>query len=1276
MRHNSRLFSLTLSVFGFWLSAFAASRAAAQEFSFSFHEASVSGMANVFDGGDPVFGSASTDGPTDPSMLGGAIDFTQPGVFGASAKGSGSSFIIIDEDRLLVGVELIAAYDPSSFQGGDNPGGMAESEVSSIIEFVLPVTEVIWAYALDIDDEAQFSGSVHMVFENVTQGEILLELTEKVSPSVETTLTVQAGDLLRITTMMTGSGNTNGLFTVDQANGIELGLRAKIPFVGTTNSNGDGTYSYSIAEQESAPDSGSCPAAGGCWNFDWTVNTDFPDSSGVKIDDLTYLLEIDFEPGPSTNFFAFDPITPNVAPLFAPFYDHSIGYNTTANGAGVEAGDPPTYSTLIGSKNVLQQSWRTGFFPLHPSLTYDPTVGGIYDIVLTAFDSGGMVASTSIQVIIGCGDGVVSGGEECDDGNNIDGDGCQGNCQNPVCGDGILDAGEECDDGNVVDGDKCSATCTADPGACCLPDGGCEDGLSQGTCQNPTGRAGQWLGTNSSCETDSCPDCDCDGESDVMEIAVCVANCIDGGGDDAGCAATCDANGDGVPNSCGDGAANCDDGNSCTVDSCGGGKCINEDVDCDDGVDCTIDVCTQDASLVCEDSGNSCATDADCAPAVSSCSVTGNTCETDADCNPTINETCDPGTAEACVVDTPYTCVSKPVDSRCDDGDACTNDTCLGDLPNDEVDKSVKRDDCDSPISNDGPVDGVCTVNVDNHGVITNVDVDVLLTHTWRGDLTITVSHGGTDVIVYDGPNNNPGDNDNLGNPATGAKLTFDDDANALLDDGVDDGNDPTGSWIPRESLSAFNGMDKGGDWTMTVTDAFAGDDGTLINFGLTFTGSTGGICLNLPRPEIDDGIACTDDSCDSATGDITNEPNDGNCDDDVDCTDDTCNVDLGDADGCVYTTNDDNCDDSDPCTANVCTDGGCAFPVEPDKDGDGCCDVMDPCPNDPKLGCDSDYVQDDGECHDVVYRAIIRSEKSGLQTVPDDSFLPDEDTIHLQNGCFVIEVWVQETTSAKTGLACAFTDFSWKGDLACQPKWTLINWNDTFDQFRAGTVDNNSGEGSNLGGCTLLEGVGVFPRWHRLATLHYDGNHPKCKNEFNLSMAEKGASLREVGEAKVFQFGSALLDVECLGFIYNLASENDEPAQPEVQPADFALFAPCWMAGGDGDLGDCAAVDWDCDGVVGPGDLNFFATAWQKGVCEPNIVVPACQLHCDTDATGNGQGTLTSRGDYMPWATRETIREFGLPVPPRDWAGWALNPTNGTDRVKTRRGNSRSTRR
>ncbi len=58
-----------------------------------------------------------------------------------------------------------------------------------------------------------------------------------------------------------------------------------------------------------------------------------------------------------------------------------------------------------------------------------------------------------------CGNDVVESGEECDDGNTNNGDGCNDKCQFEKCGDGVLNEGEECDDGNNDDGDGCSADC-------------------------------------------------------------------------------------------------------------------------------------------------------------------------------------------------------------------------------------------------------------------------------------------------------------------------------------------------------------------------------------------------------------------------------------------------------------------------------------------------------------------------------------------------------------------------------------------------------------------------------------------------------------------------------------------------------------------------------------------------------------------------------------------------------------------------------------------------
>ena len=82
-----------------------------------------------------------------------------------------------------------------------------------------------------------------------------------------------------------------------------------------------------------------------------------------------------------------------------------------------------------------------------------------------------------------CGDNIIEGDEECDDGNtDLFEDGCSSSCnvdsgwicsgspsdcvQN-VCGDGVIYY-EECDDGDTSSGDGCSATCNIETGYTCI----------------------------------------------------------------------------------------------------------------------------------------------------------------------------------------------------------------------------------------------------------------------------------------------------------------------------------------------------------------------------------------------------------------------------------------------------------------------------------------------------------------------------------------------------------------------------------------------------------------------------------------------------------------------------------------------------------------------------------------------------------------------------------------------------------------------------------------
>ncbi len=60
-----------------------------------------------------------------------------------------------------------------------------------------------------------------------------------------------------------------------------------------------------------------------------------------------------------------------------------------------------------------------------------------------------------------CGNGNIGEGEECDDSNRKQGDGCSASCKKEVCGDKIVSPalGEQCDYGNKIDGDGCSKEC-------------------------------------------------------------------------------------------------------------------------------------------------------------------------------------------------------------------------------------------------------------------------------------------------------------------------------------------------------------------------------------------------------------------------------------------------------------------------------------------------------------------------------------------------------------------------------------------------------------------------------------------------------------------------------------------------------------------------------------------------------------------------------------------------------------------------------------------------
>ncbi len=84
--------------------------------------------------------------------------------------------------------------------------------------------------------------------------------------------------------------------------------------------------------------------------------------------------------------------------------------------------------------------------------TADTTTDDTTETADTTTDGGGV-----------CGNSIIEGGEECDDGNLSDEDGCLSSCVNSSCGDGFVNMGvEACDDG-INDGSYggCEAGCDA-----------------------------------------------------------------------------------------------------------------------------------------------------------------------------------------------------------------------------------------------------------------------------------------------------------------------------------------------------------------------------------------------------------------------------------------------------------------------------------------------------------------------------------------------------------------------------------------------------------------------------------------------------------------------------------------------------------------------------------------------------------------------------------------------------------------------------------------------
>jgi hypothetical protein len=145
-------------------------------------------------------------------------------------------------------------------------------------------------------------------------------------------------------------------------------------------------------------------------------------------------------------------------------------------------------------------------------------------------------------------------------------------------------------------------------------------------------------------------------------------------------------------------------------------------------------------------------------------------------------------------------------------------------------------------------------IQVPDHGLISDLDVDIVIPHTWQGDLVIQLQQvgGPTAPLIFragDSDGNGFGFSEN--NYGTSQDpFVFDDEAAAFYDAPPTDGigaiaapgiANVGGSWIPYgsqasglyQTLALFDGLDIFGTWRLLVSDNVAGDTGTIQQFSL-----------------------------------------------------------------------------------------------------------------------------------------------------------------------------------------------------------------------------------------------------------------------------------------------------------------------------------------------------------------------------------------------------------------------------------------------------------
>ena len=345
----------------------------------------------------------------------------------------------------------------------------------------------------------------------------------------------------------------------------------------------------------------------------------------------------------------------------------------------------------------------------------------------------------------------------------------------------------------------------------------------------------------------------------------------------------------------------------------------------------------------------------------------------------------------------------------CDDGNVCTDDTCV-DTNCVHTNNAAPCDDGQACSENDVCSAGVCSgtaVGCDDGNACTNDTCDE--TGCVYVPNMATCDDGNACTL---------GDVCSAGSCTGGAAITCED-ANECTDDACDPGSG-----------------------CVYTNNTAACDDGQACSSN---DQCSNGVCVGDSAVECDDANPCTEDRCDDALGCVHSfnmaPCDDGNactandacsqgsctgqvldCDDGNLCTNDTCDP----ASGCGYTNNTDPCDDGNDCSVgDTCANGACAAGGARD------CNDLNACTDDSciqGLGCthaNNSAACDDGNpCTDGDMCQAGSCVGGGAAFDCDDGDPCTDDACDPVNGCS----YSYNTAACDDGNACTITDMCANG--------------------------------------------------------------------------------------------------------------------------------------------------------------------------------------------------------------------------------------------------------